>query len=170
MSSTTGISVKRSIVVDVSQERAFDAFVDMTAWWPLDTHTIGEAPARASIVEPRMPVVGGTGSIRKATSTVSVMSLLTNGLRDRSSPGRSMAIGTTIADLKTDVEVLFIPEGPDRTRIELEHRNLEAYGAAAEALKRALRARWRLDVHPAALCEGHQSGIGGAMEPRSDWV
>ena len=48
-----GISVERSIVVNVPQARAFDVFVDMTYWWPLATHTIGEAPARASIIEPR---------------------------------------------------------------------------------------------------------------------
>jgi uncharacterized protein YndB with AHSA1/START domain len=47
------LSVQRSIVVDVEQTRAFNAFVAMTDWWPLATHTIGEAPARASIVEPR---------------------------------------------------------------------------------------------------------------------
>ena len=37
-----GISVERSIVVNVPQARAFDVFVDMTSWWPLATHTIGE--------------------------------------------------------------------------------------------------------------------------------
>src|SRR5258708_1437084 len=34
-------------------------------------------------------------------------------------------------DLVTEVEILFTPEGPDVTRVELEHRNLDRMGDAA---------------------------------------
>jgi uncharacterized protein YndB with AHSA1/START domain len=37
--------------------------------------------------------------------------------------------------LGTEVEVRFISEGPDTTRVELEHRRLERYGAQAETMR-----------------------------------
>jgi uncharacterized protein YndB with AHSA1/START domain len=38
----------------------------------------------------------------------------------------------------SEVEVQFVPEGPDVTRIELEHRHLERFGETAAALRAAL--------------------------------
>ena len=43
------------------------------------------------------------------------------------------------ADLWTELEVTFTPEGPDRTRVELEHRGLDAYGDKAERDARPVR-------------------------------
>ncbi len=48
----------------------------------------------------------------------------------------------------TELEVTFIAEGPKRTRVELEHRNLERYGASVEDLRRAIDAEggWMLSL------------------------
>ncbi|MDB5027694.1 MAG: hypothetical protein JWO66_1383 [Candidatus Eremiobacteraeota bacterium] len=130
--SATGISVQRSIAVEAPQARAFDVFVNMTSWWPLDTHTIGEAPARASIVEPH---AGGRWyGIDKNGDEHGIGHVLAYEPPDR------LVLTWEIShdwqydpSLKTEVEVRFFPESPTRTRVELEHRGLEAYGERAEA-------------------------------------
>jgi uncharacterized protein YndB with AHSA1/START domain len=37
--------------------------------------------------------------------------------------------------LKTELEVRFIPEGQDTTRVELEHRHLDRYGARRDEMR-----------------------------------
>jgi uncharacterized protein YndB with AHSA1/START domain len=39
------------------------------------------------------------------------------------------------ADLVTEVEVTFTPEGPGRTRVDVEHRGLDAFGDQAAAMR-----------------------------------
>ena len=42
------------------------------------------------------------------------------------------------ADIWTELEVTFTAEGPDRTRVELEHRGLDAYGDQMEDMRGSL--------------------------------
>jgi uncharacterized protein YndB with AHSA1/START domain/quinol monooxygenase YgiN len=131
---STSISVSRSIVVDAPQERCFETFVNMTSWWPLATHTIGDAPARASIVQTR---AGGRWyGIDKHGDEHEIGRVLAY------EPPNRLLLSWEIscawkhdASVASEVEVRFIPESAQRTRIELEHRNLEAYGEGAEAAR-----------------------------------
>jgi uncharacterized protein YndB with AHSA1/START domain len=44
----------------------------------------------------------------------------------------------TDLDRTSEVEVRFIPEAPDRTRVELEHRNLDRHGAGWESMRQGI--------------------------------
>ncbi len=47
------------------------------------------------------------------------------------------------ADVWTELEITFSPEGPDRTRVELEHRGLDAYGDRIEKMRDGVPGRRR---------------------------
>ncbi|PZG00596.1 SRPBCC family protein [Micromonospora deserti] len=42
----------------------------------------------------------------------------------------------------SEVEALFQPDGPTRTRVEVEHRHFDRHGEAAEGYRQALTAGW----------------------------
>lgn len=129
MTKTIAIApVRRTVVVNASQARAFEVFTaGIDRWWP-KTHHTGAAPLKSSVIEPR---VGGQwytlhedGS-RQVTGTVKVWD----------PPHRlvhSWDINATWkpdANVASEVEVRFVAEGPTRTRVELEHRNFDTLGA-----------------------------------------
>ena len=127
-------SVRREIVVPVSAERAFTVFTaDMTSWWPSDHH-IGSAPIEEIVIEPHE---GGRWFTRHTdgseTSTGHVVAW---------EPGERFAVTWQIGadwkyhvDLVTTIEVRFVAEASDRTRVVLEHRDLDAYGQDAAKMR-----------------------------------
>jgi uncharacterized protein YndB with AHSA1/START domain len=123
-------SVRRQVVVAASQETAFDVFTaGMTSWWPAEHH-IGSAPIEEIVIEPEP---GGRWYTRHTDGSETYTGVVTAW----EPPARLAAtwqIGADWkyhADLVTTVELRFVAEAPDRTRVELEHRDLEAYGEAA---------------------------------------
>jgi uncharacterized protein YndB with AHSA1/START domain len=133
---TETIAVRQSIVVRTSQERAFRVFTeDYAAWWPLDTHHIGSKSPVTAVIEPR---VGGRWFERAADGT----ECDTGRVLAWEPPARLVLAWQISADYRYDpsveseIEVRFTAEAEDRTRVELEHRGLEAYGAEAETKRR----------------------------------
>lgn len=131
---TSGISVRKSIVVETSQAHAFDVFVhQQTRWW-LPEHCLGTAPLKSAIVEPR---VGG-----RWHEIDSKGAQCDWGHVVAYEPPHRIVLSWQISaeweydpNIYTEVEVRFVPEGANVTRVELEHRGLEAYGENAEKMR-----------------------------------
>ena len=133
MTETAG-AIRREVVVEIPQARAFALFTaEMTTWWPA-AHHIGSAPIERIVVEPHP---GGRWYTRHQDGTETSTGFVTVW----EPPSRlvlTWQIGadwTYHPDLVTSVEVRFLPETPDRTRVHLEHRGLEAFGADAAAMR-----------------------------------
>src|SRR5687768_12071683 len=118
-------SVHKSVTVDASQEIAFRVFTEkMGAWWPLTTHKIGKVKAADAVMEPNVGGLWyelGEDGTKCPWGRVLVWE----------PPARLVLSWQTNADwqhdptLNTEVEVRFIPDGKGRTRVELQHRNLD---------------------------------------------
>ena len=129
MTRTEATVVRRQVVVNATVAQAFAAFTERFGDFKPPEHNLLRAPIAESVFEPR---VGGH-----------IYDRATDGSECRwarvlayEPPHRvvfSWDIGPqwqieTDPDLTSEVEVRFVAEGPDRTRVELEHRNLDRHG------------------------------------------
>lgn len=126
--------VRKQVTVAVSQERAFEWFTkQMSRWWPA-THSILKSPLKQYIVEPH---VGG----RWYAIAEDGSSGQTGHVIDWQPPRKLVLAWQLGADwqfdpeLITEVEVNFIAEGAQITRVELEHRNLQRMGERAAQMR-----------------------------------
>ena len=130
------ISVRNSIVVDAPIERAFSVFTeDFGSFKPREHNLLGVDIAE-TVFEPR---VGGHLYDRGVDGSECRWSrVLAYEPPDRVviswdiSPQWQLE---TDLDKTSEVEVRFVAEGPERTRVELEHRHLERHGDAWEAVR-----------------------------------
>jgi uncharacterized protein YndB with AHSA1/START domain len=128
-------SVTKTMLVNAPPEIAWRVFTEkMGTWWPLAHYKIGKATAVDAVVEPR---VGGKWYERGEDGTTCQWgSVLTW------EPITRLVLSWDItADfqydpaLKTEIEVRFKPEGKG-TRVDLEHRCLDRYGARRDEMRR----------------------------------
>jgi uncharacterized protein YndB with AHSA1/START domain len=130
-------SVRKVLSVQAPQEVAFRVFTaGFASWWPKESHKIGAAPAVDVVIEPR---AGGRwyerGADGKDTPWGEVVAW--------EPPARLLLTWRIGADwafhpeMRTEVEVRFVAEGKARTRVELEHRGLAAYGEKADEMRAA---------------------------------
>lgn len=129
-------SVRKVIGVQAPQDVAWRVFTEkMGAWWPLATYKIGKADAVDAVIEPR---VGGRwyecGNDGSTCDWGRVLEW---------EPHSRLVLSWDISadwqpdpDLKTEIEVRFIVETKDRTRVELEHRKLDRFGARRDEMRR----------------------------------
>ncbi len=128
--------VRRSVTVRADPARAFQAFVgNIGRWWPRCPASGGK-PLVDAVLEPK---IGGrwyeVGEDGSACEWGKVLAY--------EPPGRLVLAWQIDADwrydpdLITEVEVLFVPDG-EGTRVELEHRNIERFGARAAAVAEML--------------------------------
>ncbi len=135
MTRTDATTVRRQVVVNVPQAKAFAAFVGRFGDFKPPEHNLLAAPIAETVFEPR---AGGHIYDRAADgSECRWARILAYEPPDRVvfswdiSPQWQIE---TDPDRTSEVEVRFVPEGPDRTRVELEHRHLDRHGPGWQSL------------------------------------
>ena len=135
----TDTSVHTSIVVEAPVERAFSVFTeDIGSWWNPDHHLL-EGELAEMVFEPR---VGGHVYDRGVDGSECRWARVLA----YEPPNRvviSWDINTrweleTDLDRTSEVEVRFVAESADLTRVELEHRNLDRHGEGWEGMRDAV--------------------------------
>jgi uncharacterized protein YndB with AHSA1/START domain len=139
MQATETTSVRTSITVEAPLERAFSVFTEEIGTWWSPEHHILEAELAAMVFE---PYAGGHVYDRGVDGSECRWARVLVY-----EPPTRLVISWDINlrwQLETDpgktseVEVRFTPEGPDRTRVELEHRNLNRHGEGWEQMRSAV--------------------------------
>ena len=147
---TTDTSVRSSIVVDAPIERAFSVFTEgIGSWWPAEHHIL-QAELAGMVFELRQGGhiydrgVDGSechwGRVLAYEPPTRVVFSWDISLQWQleSDPQRS-----------SEVEVRFLADGPNRTRVELEHRHLDRHGDGWEQMRDAVGSPdgWGLGMH-----------------------
>ena len=135
MSQAMSTVVHRQIIVQAPIERAFAVFTDRFGDFKPREHNLLGAPIAETVFEPR---VGGHIYDRGADgSQCRWARILAYEPPDRVvfswdiSPRWQIE---TEPDNTSEVEVRFFAEAPGRTRVELEHRNIDRHGPGWQAL------------------------------------
>jgi uncharacterized protein YndB with AHSA1/START domain len=136
MTQTESDTIRRQIVVEAPIDRAFATFTERFGDFKPPEHNLLAAPLAETVFEPR---VGGA-----------IVDRATDGSECRwarilayDPPGRVVfswdisprwQIESDPAQT-SEVEVRFVAETPQRTRVELEHRHLDRHGPGWEAVR-----------------------------------
>jgi uncharacterized protein YndB with AHSA1/START domain len=132
-------SVQTSIVVDAPIERAFSFFTEGIGSWFPSEYNLLDTEIVERVFEPR---VGGQVYDRGADGSECHWARVL-----AYEPPTRVVISWDISpqwQIETDlektseVEVRFIPDGPDRTRLELEHRNIDRHGEGWEQTRESV--------------------------------
>jgi uncharacterized protein YndB with AHSA1/START domain len=105
----------------------------MTEFWPRE-HSIGTSAIADVVVEPR---VGGRWFERGVDGSECAWGRVASW-----EPPRKVVLLWQIGadwqydpDFETEVDVTFADDGPDHTRLDLRHRNLQRYGDRTEQMR-----------------------------------
>ncbi|HEU5472192.1 MAG TPA: SRPBCC family protein [Actinophytocola sp.] len=132
----TGTAIRRTLIVNAPRDRAFVVFAErFGTWWPRDHH-LGEADLAEAIIE---PAAGGRLYERNVDGSEHDW----GRVLVYEPPHRLVLAWHLQGDWKfnpdpakaSEVEVRFLAEGPDRTRVEFEHRHIERHDGAADVLR-----------------------------------
>ena len=135
----TGTAARAAVTVEAPLELAFETFTeDIGSWWSPDHHIL-EGELAEMVFEPR---TGGHVYDRGVDGSECRWARVL-----AYEPPHRLVISWDINlrwQLETDpertseVEVRFTAEGPERTRVELEHRNLDRHGEGWEGSRDAI--------------------------------
>lgn len=125
MSAQTDLTLRKSVTVNCSPERAFELFTDgLATWWPFDSHSPSEGRPDSFVFEPRQ---GGRVYERVPSGEETDWATVTAW----EPPGR-LAVDwhVTAGAPATQLEVRFTAEDGG-TRVDLTHGGWERYGEKA---------------------------------------
>ena len=134
--SMTELAVRKSVTVNVPIGKAFTVFTEgFDSWWPR-THKIGGTDLKRAVLERKqggrwyeVDADGSECNWGRVLAWEPPARLVLAWQIDASwhyDPG-----------LLTEVEVRFTAEGPEQTRVDLEHRDLDQFGDAREQIRAA---------------------------------
>jgi len=131
MSNNSIQSIRKRLLVNTSQKRAYEVFTQkINSWWPR-THHIGKTPVKEFLLEPR--VNGRWYSTHEDGSECDTGKVLL-----WEPPNRLILAWQIngefqyVSSLITEIEIKFIPDGPAKTIVEFEHRDLERLGGGGK--------------------------------------
>jgi len=133
---TSQTSVRHSIVVDAPRERAFSVFTDDFGSFKPREHNLLPVDIAETVFEPR---VGGNIYDRGVDGSECRWARVL-----AYEPPERVVFSWDISpqwqieadpDRTSEVEVRFTEEGPGRTRVELEHRNIDRHGDGWEGVR-----------------------------------
>lgn len=128
-------TVRKVVNVQAPQSVAWRVFTEkMGTWWPLANYKIGNAKAVDAVVE---PFVGGRWYERGEDGSTCDWGEVLSW-----EPPSRLVLSWDIdanwkydANLKTEIELRFIAQGNNTTRVELEHRYLDRYGDRRDQMR-----------------------------------
>jgi uncharacterized protein YndB with AHSA1/START domain len=132
-------AVHSSIIVDAPIERAFSVFTDgISTWWPPEHHIL-QAELAETVFEARE---GGYVYDRGVDGSECRWARVLV----YAPPGRVVFSWNVSPQWQlesnpertSEVEIRFAAEGPARTRVELEHRNLDRHGEGWQQMRDAV--------------------------------
>jgi uncharacterized protein YndB with AHSA1/START domain/uncharacterized protein YciI len=134
VSAVSRIHVTRAVEVEAAATAAFELFSSgIDAWWPRNGFSVGAAPMRELVLEPR---VGGRWFERDANEVECSWGRVLVW-----DPPRRLVLGWQLSSqwaydqhLMTEVEITFTELDGSRTLVRLTH-SLDGYGADAERMR-----------------------------------
>lgn len=128
------LSVRKSVTVDANQQRAFEVFTARHGtWWP-STYHIGTSHYETAVIE---PFAGGRWFERGVDGAEADWGKVLIW-----EPPQRLVLAWQITpdfqfdpDLVTEIEVRFEAIGPNQTRVDLEHRHFDRFGARAAEMR-----------------------------------
>ena len=136
MTQAATAAVRKQIVVDAPQDRAFTVFTENFGDFKPREHNLMRSPIARTVFEPR--VGGHIVDLAEDGSECRWARVLVYEPHDRIVFGWDIGPDWQLVadpDNASEVEVRFIAETPERTRVELEHRHIDRHGPGWEAVR-----------------------------------
>lgn len=138
-------AVHQEILVDVDRDRAFRVFTEQFDAIKPREYNLLDVEIAETVLEPR---AGGDVYDRGVDGTTCRWARVL-----AYEPTHRLVISWDITvdwrpetdpDRTSEVEVRFLTEGPDRTRVTVDHRNLERHGEGSSTMLPGLDSGWRV--------------------------